>query len=134
MAFENLKAALFGAASHNGKERKMDFRRVSPDFAVTGQIRLDDIPAIAAAGFKTVICNRPDNEMGAVPHRDVEAAARAAGLGFKYVPVAGGVTEQNVRDMQSALDSMQGPMLGYCRSGARSTTLYSVAQQMKQRA
>ncbi len=134
MAFENLKAALFGAADRPRKERKMHFRRVSPDFAVSGQIALDDIPAIAAEGFKSVVCNRPDNEFGAVPHDRMKAAAAAAGLKFEYIPVAGGVSEQNARDMTSALANLPRPILAYCRSGARSMTLYGFAQQMRQRA
>ncbi|OZB14271.1 MAG: TIGR01244 family protein, partial [Hyphomonas sp. 34-62-18] len=41
-----------------------DIRRVTPDFAVAPQISEADVEEIAAAGFKTIIANRPDGEGG----------------------------------------------------------------------
>lgn len=110
----------------------MDYRKINDDFAVTGQITANDIPTIKAAGFRSVISNRPDREDGAVPHEGIEAAAKAAGLAFRYIPVvSGAITQQNVEDMAAALDELEGPVFAYCRSGARSTNLYMMAKQLR---
>ncbi len=110
----------------------MDIRQITPDYSVAPQIGLDDVAAIQAAGFRSVISNRPDTEDGAVPHDAVEEAVKAAGLEFRYIPVISGqVTEDNVRDQADALDTLPKPVLAYCRSGARCTNLYMLVQQFK---
>jgi sulfide:quinone oxidoreductase len=35
---------------------------LTPAFAVAPQISPEDVQAIAAAGYKSIICNRPDDE------------------------------------------------------------------------
>lgn len=110
----------------------MDYRKINDDFAVAGQITADDIQAVKAAGYRSVISNRPDREDGAVPHDGIEAAAKAAGLDFRYIPVVGGAfTPEDVEKMAGALDEMEGPIFAYCRSGARSTNLYMMAKQLR---
>lgn len=110
----------------------MEYRKITDDFAVTGQITAEDIPTIKAAGYKSVISNRPDPEDGAVPHEGIEAAAKAAGLEFRYIPVvSGAITSEDVEKMADALDEMKGPIFAYCRSGARSTNLYMMAKQLR---
>lgn len=111
----------------------MDYRQIADDFAVTGQITAEDIPAVKAAGFKSIICNRPDQEeAGQPPHDGIQAAAEAAGLAFAYIPVVSGqITPENVADMAGALDELDGPVFAYCRSGARSTNLYMMARQSR---
>ena len=82
----------------------MEIKRLDNDYAVAGQIGPEHVPAIAQAGFKTLICNRPDTENGAVLHDLVEEAAKQAGLHFRFLPVVSGqITEQNVADMAKAL-------------------------------
>lgn len=111
----------------------MDIRQVTEDYAVAGQLTADDVPAIAAAGFRTLICNRPDDEQpGQPPASEIEAAAKANGLEYRFIPVVSGqLTQQDVSEMAKALDEVPGPILAYCRSGARSTNLYMLAKQMR---
>ena len=110
----------------------MEYRQVTEDFAVAGQINAADIPAVKAAGFKSVVSNRPDSEDGAVPHDGIEAAAKAAGLEFRHIPVvSGAITPDDVEKMADALDELEGPIFAYCRSGARSTNLYIMAKQLR---
>jgi uncharacterized protein (TIGR01244 family) len=110
----------------------MDIRPVADGYAVSGQIQPSDVEEIAAAGYKTIIANRPDSEEGAVPHADIKKAAEAAGLEFHYIPViSGAVTADNVNDMAAALENAKSPVFAYCRSGARSTNLYGLVQQSK---
>lgn len=111
----------------------MNIRQIADNYAVSPQISVEDVAAIKAAGFKSVICNRPDNEDPGQPSADtIKAAVEAAGLAFRWVPVISGqMTMQNVEDQAAALDALPGPVFAYCRSGTRCTNLYAAIQQMK---
>ena len=110
----------------------MEYRKISDDYSVSGQITPADVAAIKAAGFKSIIGNRPDSESGAVPHAEIETAAKEAGLGFRFIPVvSGAITRENVEDQANALDELEGPVFAYCRSGARCTNLYGLVQELK---
>ena len=110
----------------------MEYREISEGYSVSGQITPEEIEAVKAAGFQSIICNRPDNEQPGQPSADsVKQAAEAAGLEFRYIPVVSGqVTEQNVADQAAALQGLTGPVFAYCRSGARCTNLYALIQEM----
>ncbi|MGB6117470.1 MAG: TIGR01244 family sulfur transferase [Mesorhizobium sp.] len=111
----------------------MDYRQIAENYAVSPQIKLEDIPAIKAAGFKSVISNRPDNEdPGQLDHETVRKAVEEAGLAFKWIPVISGqMTADNVADQAAALEELPGPVFAYCRSGTRCTNLYAGVQQLK---
>lgn len=110
----------------------MEIRQLTEDYAVAPQIGVEHVPLIKAAGFKSLISNRPDAEDGAVPHDEIEAAARAAGLEFRYIPVISGqITQANVDDQADALDALPKPVLAYCRSGTRCTNLYALVRQQR---
>lgn len=111
----------------------MEYRQISEDYSVSGQIQPEDVTAIKAAGFKSVICNRPDDEQPGQPSADtIKAAVAAAGLAFRYIPVISGqMTAENVGDQAEALDELDGPVFAYCRSGARCTNLFVAIQQSK---
>ena len=110
----------------------VEIRQITEDYSVAPQIQASDVAAIKAAGFRTIISNRPDAEDGAVPHDEIEAAARAAGLEFLYIPVnSGHKKSENVDDQAAALDGMPAPVLAYCRSGTRCTNLYGLVQQKR---
>lgn len=111
----------------------MEIRQLTDDLAVAPQISPDQLAAVAAAGFKSVICNRPDMEGGPdqPTFAQIESTARALGLQARYVPVVSGqITETDVRDFQQALADMPRPILAYCRSGTRSTNLWALARQL----
>ena len=106
----------------------MDIRRITPDYAVSPQIAPEDMPDIVAAGFRTVICNRPDSEIPMELSSEVmRIAAEAAGLRF----VDNQVTHQTMTPdrIQAQAGAMaEGPVLAYCASGTRSSVLWSLAQ------
>jgi uncharacterized protein (TIGR01244 family) len=108
----------------------MDIRSLTPDYAVSPQIDMTDLPAIKAAGFTTVINNRPDGEIP--PHLHTEAmraAAEAAGLTFVANPVIGGaLTMANVQAQGAAIAEATGPVLAYCASGNRSSICWALSQ------
>jgi uncharacterized protein (TIGR01244 family) len=108
-----------------------EFRKVTDQFSVTPQIELDDIPRAAAAGFKLLINNRPDGEAAGQPtSAQVEAAAKAAGMDYAHVPVAGGPTSQAVHAEMALIADAPGPVLAYCRSGTRSIVTWSIGQAL----
>ncbi len=110
----------------------MEIRQITEDYAVAPQIGAADVAAILKAGFRSIISNRPDTEDGTVPHDEVEKAARAAGLEFRYIPVvSGAMTQENVDDQAKALRELPKPVLAYCRSGARCTNLYMLVRQQE---
>lgn len=104
--------------------------QISPDFSVAPQLSPEDMAAVAAAGFKSVIINRPDYEGGPdQPTAEaVSAAARVAGLRIEFQPVvSGGMTPEDVVKFSELLQTMPAPVLAYCRTGTRCTVLYRAA-------
>lgn len=106
----------------------MDIRKLDDRVSIGGQLSPADLPRLKAAGFRSVICNRPDGEGWGQPRQaEIRAAAEAAGLGFRYVPVTPGpLGEATVADFAKALAELPGPVFAYCRSGARSGNLWSI--------
>ena len=111
----------------------MQIKQLTPSVAVAAQISVADLADLAAAGFKTVINNRPDGEALDQPaNAKLEAAAKAAGLEFRHIPVISGkMTEGDVQAVAVALDEAPTPALMFCRSGTRSTTLWALANAEK---
>lgn len=106
-----------------------DIRPVTPDFAVAPQIEPEDLAEAAARGFRLVINNRPDGEApDQPPSAQMQAAAEAAGLAYRYIPVRGGPGPAEVEAVLSALAEADGPVLAYCRSGTRSIVTWSIGQ------
>jgi uncharacterized protein (TIGR01244 family) len=102
-------------------------KKLSGDAWVAGQILPADVEAAAAAGVRTVVNNRPDHEEAGQPlGAEIEAAAMAAGLGYRHIPVAGGFSKEQVEAMAGAL--AEGPVLAFCKSGTRSTYLWALAE------
>ncbi len=108
----------------------MDIRHITPDYAVTPQIAVEDMPAIAEAGFKAIICNRPDAEVPPSHHAAaIAAAAKAAGLDFTDNPVTHqGLNMDMVSTQMDAAKAASGPVLAYCASGTRSSIVWSLGQ------
>lgn len=108
----------------------MDIRHITPAYAVSPQIAVEDVAAIADAGFKTIICNRPDSEVP--PSHQAEAIAQAveaAGLTFVVNPVTHQTLNMDmVAAQRAAMDASAGPTLAYCASGTRSSIVWSLSQ------
>jgi len=106
------------------------FRTLDDSISVFGQIEPEDVAAAKEQGFTTIINNRPDNELPGQPAgAEIEAAARAAGLGYVAIPVDhSGFAEWQVSAMADALEKADGPVLAFCRSGTRSTFLWALAR------
>jgi len=103
---------------------------LSPDLSVAPQLVPQAMTAIAQAGFKSVINNRPDFEGGPQQptNASIEAAARAAGLAYAFLPVASNYqSPEEVARFAEMLATLPKPILAFCRSGTRSGKLYRAA-------
>jgi sulfide:quinone oxidoreductase len=85
---------------------------------------------IKDAGFRAIICNRPDGEGADQPsYAEIEKAAKTVGIETAYLPIVSGkVTDENADAFDNVLAELPGPVLAYCRTGTRSATLWSLAQ------
>ncbi|EDZ45496.1 conserved hypothetical protein TIGR01244 [Rhodobacterales bacterium Y4I] len=108
----------------------MDARVITPRYSVSPQISAEDLPAIAAAGYTMVICNRPDEEVPPSHQADaIRAAAEAAGLRFEALPLTHQtMTPENVAAQREFYESSEGPVLAYCASGTRSSVVWALGQ------
>ncbi len=106
----------------------MQAKDITPAYAVAPQIVAADIAAIAAAGYRSIMCNRPDGEQPGQPRfEEIAVAARQHGMAVRHVPVISGmITPQNLADFDRAIAELPAPVLAYCRSGARCTQLWSM--------
>ena len=96
---------------------------------VAGQIDPADLPSIAAAGVTVVVNNRPDHEEPGQPEgAAIRAAAEAAGLAYRELPGAGGISPAQAEALAGLLDGAEGKTLLFCRSGTRSTFLWALAR------
>jgi uncharacterized protein (TIGR01244 family) len=103
-------------------------RQLEDGVTVAGQIMPDEVAGIAHQGIRMIVNNRPDGEEPDQPlAAEVEAAAMAAGIAYRHVPMAQ-LTREAIDGMTEALAAADGPVLAFCRSGTRSTYLWALAR------
>ena len=107
----------------------MDIRKIDDSLSVSPQIRVEDVAEIARLGFKTLVANRPDREEPGQPTMaEIEAAAKAHGLDWVYLPVASGnITDEDVERFAPMIQGAEKPVLAFCRSGTRCTILWALS-------
>ena len=108
----------------------LPFRQVAADVSVAPQLTPESMAQAAAAGFKSVVNNRPDFEHGPdqPTNAQMQAAALAAGLEYRFLPVDGGwQSPEEIAAFGKLLQELPRPILAFCRSGSRSTRLYTLA-------
>ncbi|MBL0727029.1 TIGR01244 family sulfur transferase [Piscinibacter sp. HJYY11] len=106
---------------------------VAPDVCVAPQLDPSAMAWAAQNGFKSVVNNRPDFEGGPdqPTNASIEAAARAAGLEYAYLPVSGGYqSPEEIERFAELLRTLPRPLLAFCRSGARSGKLFQAASSL----
>ena len=106
------------------------FKALDDRVMVSQQIGVADIAEAKALGVTLIVNNRPDGESPGEPQGiEIETAARATGLDYVAIPVGhGGFSQPQVDAMAAALTQAKGTVLAYCRSGTRSTLLWSLAR------
>ncbi len=107
----------------------MEIKTLTAGISVSPQITAADFQTVKDAGFRAVICNRPDGEGGDQPTFDeIAKAAAKAGIEARYLPIISGkVTDDDATAFGTLLTELPGPVLAYCRTGTRSATLWSLA-------
>ncbi|HTH59851.1 MAG TPA: TIGR01244 family sulfur transferase [Paraburkholderia sp.] len=105
----------------------MQIRKLTDTLGVSAQIRVADLPVLREMGIRTIVCNRPDGEEPEQPtYAEIASAARALGIDTHYVPViAGKIEDDDVARFSACVKSAVPPVLAYCRTGMRSTTLWT---------
>jgi sulfide:quinone oxidoreductase len=108
----------------------MEIKTLTSNLSISPQVLVSEIQAIARAGFKAIICNRPDGEGPDQPSfKEIEQAANQYGLEAKYLPAESGkVRDEEGQAFGQLLNALPGPVLAYCRTGMRSTTLWALSQ------
>lgn len=110
----------------------MTLRVLDERTLVAGQIGPEDIASAAAAGVTLIVNNRPDGEEPGQPAgAEIAAAALAAGLDYRHVPIAGGIAPGEAEAMAALLDEAAGKALLFCRSGTRSAYLWALARSLR---
>lgn len=106
----------------------MDPRCITPRYFVSPQIAAEDLQALAEAGFKAVICNRPDAEVPPSHQANaIRVAAEAAGLRFEELPLTHlTMTAENVAKQRELSEVCEGPVLAYCASGTRCSVVWAL--------
>ena len=111
----------------------MQIRIVLPFFSVADQLQVLDLGDLAAQGIKTIINNRPDNEISVQPESlELAAAAESLGMTYLYLPVTGSnradehITDQHIEIFARTYCSAEGPTLAFCRTGTRSIALWAL--------
>ena len=104
--------------------------RLDDKTLIDGQISPADIAALKTEGVTMIINNRPDGEDAGQPtSAEIEAAAKAAGLDYRHVPIARGMGPTDVEAMRNAIHAAgEGKMFAYCRTGNRSALAWAVAK------
>ena len=107
-----------------------DFRRLSHTMLASPQITVADVAEAKAHGVTLIVNNRPEGESDdQTPGAEIEAAARAAGIDYLAIPIGhSGFSHPQVAKLAEALAGADGTVLGYCRSGTRSTLLWALAK------
>ncbi|MBA3510520.1 TIGR01244 family sulfur transferase [Sphingomonas sp.] len=105
-------------------------RQLDDKTLVSGQIRPDDVPELRSQGVTMIVNNRPDCEDPGQPlGAEIEAAAKAAGIEYRHVPIVRGIGPADVDAVREAIrDCGEGKLLLYCRAGNRSTLAWAVAR------
>ena len=101
----------------------MEFKKLTDTVSVSPQITPEDVKKIKDAGFRSIVCNRPDGEGNDQPtFEEIEMAAREIGLECLYQPVISGmVQDEQAEEFGRTLTHLPGPVFAYCRTGTRCT-------------
>lgn len=106
-------------------------RKLDDKTWVSGQVAPHEIAGLAQSGVTMLVNNRPDGEDPDQPLAgEIEAAAEAAGIAYRFVPIVRGIGPADVECMQEAMrDAGDGALLAFCRSGTRSALACALAHR-----
>ena len=103
---------------------------LGPELSAAGRLDRADIDALAAAGVRTIINNRPDGEdPGQLSAAEARRIAEAHGIAYHHIPItAATLSRADVDAFAAALANSAAPVVAHCRSGTRSTLLWALTR------
>ena len=103
---------------------------LAPELSVAGRLDRADIDALAGAGVRTIINNRPDGEdPGQLPAIEARRIAEAHGIAYRHIPITTAtLSRADVTAFAAALRETPAPVVAHCRSGTRSALLWALAR------
>lgn len=106
-------------------------RQLGDKVMVSGQVAPHEVAGLAEQGITMLVNNRPDGEEPGQPLAgEIEDAAAAAGIEYRFVPIIRGIGPADVEEMQKAIRATeQGKLLAFCRSGTRSALAVALAKR-----
>ena len=117
--------------SNTFAETLFDRTTLTPSVSVAGKMTIDKFQVLLTQGFKSVIVNRPDNEMGnLVTASQLRQISEKSQISLVYQPVISGkISQQDVIEFSKYYNSLPKPILMICKSGSRSTSLFNQAKE-----
>ena len=108
-----------------------DWKELDQQVTVAPQIRPEDVPHIAAAGYRVIVCNRPDGEEAGQPDwNEIQQACRQNGITPKYIPQADREpTDYAVSGFGRVMRETEGKVFAFCRTGTRCEILWKAVKQ-----
>ena len=103
---------------------------LTPELSVAGRLDRPDIEALARAGIRTIINNRPDAEdPGQLPAAEARRLAESLGITYHHIPItAATLSRADVDAFAATLRDAETPVVAHCRSGTRSTLLWALTR------
>jgi uncharacterized protein (TIGR01244 family) len=104
-------------------------RQLDDKVMVSGQIQPGEIAEFKRQGVTMIVNNRPDDEEPGQPLASaIKDAAEAAGLDYRFIPIARGIGPADAEAMQDAIRDSDGKVLAFCKTGTRSAYVWAVAK------
>ena len=103
---------------------------LAPGLSVTGRLDVPDVEALAGAGVRTIVNNRPDGEdRGQLPAAEARRVAESHGLAYHHIPItAATLSRADVDAFAAVLRAAPPPVVAHCRSGTRSALLWALVR------
>jgi uncharacterized protein (TIGR01244 family) len=103
---------------------------LAPGVSAAGALDRGDIEALAEAGVRTIVNNRPDGEdPGQLPAAEARRIAESHGIAYHHIPVTGpSLSPADVDAFAAVLKTAPPPIVAHCRSGTRSALLWALAR------
>ena len=111
----------------------MKFAKINNELTVSDQITIEDLKEIHTQGYKTIFCNRPDQESeGQLNFSSIEKEAQNLGIKTIHQPVVGGqISDNDIAQFGNYFENSQKPIFAYCRTGTRCSTLWALSHAKK---
>ena len=112
----------------------MDIRHLASGLSVSPQLLAADLDTLKQAGYRAIICNRPEGEAAdQTAFAAIQRRAQDLGMEAHYLPAESGkVTNAQGVAFGELFDRLPKPVLAYCRTGMRSTTMWALSQATRQ--